>query len=43
MEPESAKGKYLLFLDSDQWVVSDRWLDCAYGVLVHHPQIGAVG
>ena len=37
-----AKGTYLCFLDSDQWVVSDYWLDSALQILENNSIIGAV-
>ena len=38
-----ARGELLLFLDSDQWPVSARWLDAPLSVLRQHPGVGAVG
>ena len=38
-----AKGEYLLFLDSDQWIVSDYWLDSAIDIMNNDINIGAVG
>ena len=37
-----ATGSHYVFLDSDQWVVSDRWLDAALHVLEKKASIGAV-
>lgn len=37
-----ARGEYILFLDSDQWVVSDYWLDSALDLLENNVTIGAV-
>ena len=37
-----ARGEYILFLDSDQWVVSDYWLDSALALLENNVTIGAV-
>lgn len=37
-----ASGNYLCFLDSDQWVVSDHWLDNAIQILDKKKYIGAV-
>lgn len=39
----NAQGEYLCFLDSDQWVVSDHWLDSALDILETDTKIGAVG
>lgn len=38
-----ASGDLILFVDSDQWVVSARWLDAPLAVLHEHRRIGAVG
>ena len=40
---ENATGEYIFFLDSDQWVVSERWLDNALDILSADSGIGAVG
>ena len=40
---KKASGKYLVFLDSDQWVVSDYWLDAALDILENNINVGAVG
>ncbi|MED0681022.1 glycosyltransferase [Aneurinibacillus thermoaerophilus] len=37
-----ANGDLIVFLDSDQWVVSKRWLDAALEVLDFNRNIGAV-
>lgn len=37
-----AKGEYLCFLDSDQWVISDYWLDSALQILESKEYVGAV-
>ena len=37
-----AHGEYLCFLDSDQWVISDYWLDSAIEILVQNIYLGAV-
>lgn len=39
----SSHGKYLCFLDSDQWAISDYWLDSALDLLQEDSKIGAVG
>lgn len=36
-----ASGKYICFLDSDQWVVSDYWLDSVLKLLQEQTAIGA--
>lgn len=33
----------IVFLDSDQWAVSSKWLDAALYILNKHPEMGAVG
>lgn len=38
----NAKGDYLVFLDSDQWIISDYWLDSALDLLENNVSIGAV-
>lgn len=38
-----ANGSILCFLDSDQWAISDYWLDSALDILDTKPSIGAVG
>lgn len=37
-----AKGNFIVFLDSDQWAVSGRWLDTALEILRKNRNIGAV-
>lgn len=37
-----AKGRFIVFLDSDQWAVSKRWLDIALEILRKNRNIGAV-
>lgn len=39
---EHASGNIIVFLDSDQWAVSDRWLDAALYILKKNKGIGAV-
>ncbi len=39
----AAKGEYLFFLDSDQWVVSDDYLKCPLQILQSDETVGAVG
>lgn len=38
----NATGDVLVFLDSDQWVVSDRWLDIGLYILIQNKGIGAI-
>lgn len=38
-----AKGEYVCFLDSDQFVLQENWLISALDILKNHPEIGAVG
>lgn len=40
---KNATGKYVCFLDSDQWILTDYWLDSALDILKKHRDIGAVG
>jgi GT2 family glycosyltransferase len=35
--------KYIMFLDSDQWVLNDFWLDNYFEILKKKPSIGAIG
>jgi GT2 family glycosyltransferase len=39
---QHAKGSFIVFLDSDQWAVSKRWLDTALEILRKNRNIGAV-
>lgn len=39
---KNAEGEYILFLDSDQWIVSDYWLDSPLDLLENNVSIGAV-
>lgn len=39
---KNANGEYIVFLDSDQWVVSDLWLDAALWILENRKTVGAV-
>lgn len=38
-----SKKKYIMFLDSDQWVLNDFWLDNYLEILEKNPSIGAIG
>ena len=40
---QSAHGEYLCFLDSDQWVLSNLWLEQYLHILENHAEVGAVG
>lgn len=39
---ENAKGEYIFFLDSDQWIIGDHWMDIALKIMKEHIGIGAV-
>lgn len=39
---KNCTGDLIVFIDSDQWVVSDRWLDAAIYILDKNKGIGAV-
>ena len=39
---EKSSGDILVFLDGDQWVVNDRWLDCALYLIYKYPGLGAL-
>lgn len=39
----NAEGEYIVFLDSDQWIISDYWLDSAFDLINNNISIGAVG
>jgi O-antigen biosynthesis protein len=38
-----AHGDLILFVDSDQWAISARWLDAPLSILQQHRWVGAVG
>lgn len=38
----NASGEIIVFLDSDQWVISDTWLDAGLYILEHRGSVGAV-
>ena len=40
---KAAKGDYILFLDSDQWVTGYYWMDNYLHIHEHAPNFGAVG
>ena len=37
-----AKGEYIFFLDSDQWIIGDYWMDIALKIMREQIGIGAV-
>jgi len=39
----NATGEYIIFLDSDQWIVSDYWLDSALDLMENDVNIGSAG
>ena len=39
---KNSKGEYICFLDSDQWVISDYWLDSAIELFEKNSKLGAV-
>lgn len=40
---ENAKGKYILFLDSDEWILNKYWLDSYLDLISNNSKIGAIG
>lgn len=40
---QNATGKYILFLDSDEWILNKYWLDNYINLLVNNKDIGAIG
>jgi len=40
---QHSSGEVIVFVDSDQWVVSEGWLDVGLSILDKHRNIGAVG
>lgn len=40
---KNASGKYILFLDSDEWILEKYWLDNYIELMQDNPQIGAIG
>ncbi len=40
---QNSTGKYILFLDSDEWVLNKYWLDNYTDILLQNKQVGAVG
>lgn len=37
-----SNGEYIYFLDSDQWIIGDHWMDTAINIMAKHVGIGAV-
>ena len=40
---ENSIGKYILFLDSDEWILNKYWLDSYLKLIKDNQQIGAIG
>lgn len=40
---KNATGKYILFLDSDEWILNKYWLDNYTDLIVNNKEIGAIG
>lgn len=40
---KNATGKYILFLDSDEWILNKYWLDTYADLIVNNEEIGAIG
>lgn len=40
---KNATGKYILFLDSDEWILNKYWLDNYTNLLINNENIGAIG
>lgn len=40
---QNSTGKYILFLDSDEWILNKYWLDNYTDILLQNKQVGAVG
>lgn len=40
---KNATGKYILFLDSDEWILNKYWLDNYTNILINNEKIGAIG
>ena len=40
---EKAKNKYIIFLDSDQWITNENWLDNYIDIFIKEKNIGAIG
>ena len=40
---ENAKGDYILFLDSDQWILNPYWIDSYIKIIDNNLDVGAIG
>lgn len=40
---KNATGEYILFLDSDEWILNKYWLDNYTDILLQNEQVGAIG
>ena len=40
---KNSNGKYILFLDSDEWILNKYWLDNYTDILLENEQVGAIG
>lgn len=40
---ENSKGKYIVFLDSDEWILNKYWLDSYLETISSNENIGAIG
>ena len=40
---KNSKGKYILFLDSDEWILNKYWLDSYLETIIDNDNIGAIG
>ncbi len=40
---KNSKGKYILFLDSDEWILNKYWLDSYLETIIDNDNIGALG
>lgn len=40
---KNSTGKYILFLDSDEWILNKYWLDTYLDVFLNNSNIGAIG
>lgn len=40
---KNSKGKYIVFLDSDEWILNKYWLDVYLSLMLNNSDIGTVG
>lgn len=40
---ENSTGKYILFLDSDEWILNKYWLDSYLNTISNNESVGAIG